>query len=68
MGFKVGDEYRTNELSLTPGGSEVKSISTTGKSKTYDKVKNVNAYCQRLIKDQKIAEIWVDSTIYWKRN
>jgi hypothetical protein len=29
MGFKVGDEYRTNELSLTPGGSEVKSITST---------------------------------------
>jgi hypothetical protein len=68
MGFKVGDEYRKNDLSLVPGGSEVKTVSRNGKSKIYDKIKNIASYCDRLKKDAEIFEIWVDGSIYWIRN
>jgi hypothetical protein len=68
MTFKVSDEYRKNELSLSPGGSEVTSILANGKSTTYDKVKNITAYCNRLKADPKVMEIKIDGNTYWKRN
>lgn len=68
MAIKVGDAYRKNELSFQPGGSEVSSITSNGKMVTYDKIKNVDAYCNRLKNDPKVDEIRVDGTTYWKRN
>ena len=42
--FIVGDKYRTNPLSHKPGGSTVKVFYEGGKSRIYDKIKNVEAY------------------------
>lgn len=42
--FIVNDEYRTNSLSLQPGGTTVKVHYENGKSRIYDKIKNVEAY------------------------
>lgn len=68
MAIRVKDELRTNDLSLTPGGSEVKTIMQDGKDIIYDKIKYVKGYCKRLMADPKVIEIHVDGELYWKRN
>lgn len=42
--FRVSDEYRTNPLSVKPGGSIIKVIYKDGSIRIYDKIKNVEAY------------------------
>lgn len=44
MAFKVGDQYRTSELSLIPGGYTVVVTKTDGKVYEYDKIKKPYAY------------------------
>jgi hypothetical protein len=68
MSIKVKDEYRRNDLSLSPGGSDVTTIMSNGMQLTYDKIKSVEKYCARLKNDQLVAEILVDGKSYWKRN
>jgi hypothetical protein len=68
MSIKVKDEYRRNDLSLSPGGSEVTTIMSDGKKLVYDKIKSVSKYCARLKNDQHVMEILVDGKEYWKRN
>ena len=68
MSIKVKDEYRRNDLSLSPGGSEVTTISSNGKKLVYDKIKSVSRYCERLKNDSQVIEILVDGEMYWKRN
>ncbi len=68
MPIKVKDQYRKNELSLTPGGSEVTTILKNGKSITYDKIKSVDKYCSRLKSDPMVIEIRVDDKLYWAIN
>lgn len=68
MSIKVKDEYRRNDLSLSPGGSDVTAIMSNGKKLTYDKIKSVEKYCARLKKDPLVIEIIVDGEAYWKRN
>lgn len=68
MSIKVKDEYRRNDLSLSPGGSDVTTIMSNGKKLTYDKIKSVEKYCSRLKNDQSVIEILVDGEAYWKRN
>jgi hypothetical protein len=53
---KVTDNYRTNPLSLKPGGSTVKAIHEKGKVFIYDKVKSPGAYIKRINTDSKIEE------------
>lgn len=53
---KVTDNYRTNPLSLKPGGSTVKVIHKKGKAFVYDKVKSPGAYIKRINTDSKIEE------------
>lgn len=67
MSLKVNDEYRRNDLSLSPGGSEVTTIMSNGKKLTYDKIKSVEKYCARLKKDPLVMEILVEGKEYWKR-
>lgn len=64
----VKDEFRKNDLSLTPGGSVVTVIMVDGKKYSYDKVKNVNAYSEKMKKDARVMEIWVGEELKWKRN
>jgi hypothetical protein len=67
MSIKVNDEYRRNDLSLSPGGSDVTTIMSNGKKLIYDKIKYVEKYCARLKKDPLVMEILVDGKEYWKR-
>jgi len=69
MSFKVGDEFRTNKLSLKPGGSTVTVHLIDSDSKIYDKIKNPGKYVASLIKlanEKGITRIDVDGEEFWK--
>ena len=59
MAFKVGDQYRTNELSLVPGGYTVCVRETSGKVLEYDKVKKPYAYIRALSNKDNVMDAWL---------
>lgn len=64
----VGDNFRTNPLSLKPGGYDITVIYENGKSFTYDKVKNPSNYVTRISSNSKygqIVEILIDGNPTW---
>jgi hypothetical protein len=69
----VKDNFRTNPLSLQPGGSTVKAIHETGRVFVYDKVKSPGAYIKRISTDVKtadhgaIVEILINDVSVWTR-
>lgn len=65
--FVVADQFRTNDLSLKPGGSSVSVIYQDGSQKIYTKVKSPKAYVQAITKDLSIVKVLVDGNIYWTR-
>lgn len=65
--FVVSDQFRTNELSLKPGGSSVTVIYSDGTQKIYTKVKNPDAYIKSISRDLSIVKVLVDGNIYWTR-
>lgn len=64
----VQDKFRKNELSLIPGGSVITVVHSKGNRVTYDKIKNIDAYCKYLKKDPNVTEIWIGGSLIWKRN
>lgn len=61
----VGDEFRTNTLSLIPGGSEVE-VHYRERVKVYTKIKNRTSYINSITsKDAEIIAIFVDGN-KWK--
>lgn len=65
--YKVGDDHRTNPLSLRPGGSEVK-VYLNGEIRIYDKIKSPVKYISAIAKKigiQDIHRIEVDGELYW---
>lgn len=65
--YKVGDDHRTNPLSLRPGGSEVK-VYMNGETRIYDKVKSPVNYISTIAKKigiQSIQRIEVNGELYW---
>jgi len=65
--IKVGDSFRTNDLSRQPGGSVVRVVYSDGPDRIYDKVKSVEQYTASLKKRANIAEIHVNGSLYWKK-
>ena len=69
--MRVKDKYRTNPLSLEPGGNNVTVNYADGKSFEYDKVKKPGAYIRRislLYADRgDISEILIDGVLAWAR-
>jgi hypothetical protein len=65
--IQVKDNFRKNPDSLIPGGSVVETISSEGLRLVYDKVKNPSAYIKRIIKDEKIVQIFVDGELFWEK-
>jgi hypothetical protein len=64
----VTDDFRTNPLSLKPGGYDVTVIYQSGKSFTYDKIKNPANYITRISSNSKygqIVEILIDGNSKW---
>lgn len=61
--LKVSDQFRTNELSLVPGGKTVSVTYENGKTLIYDKIKNTEKYISKLhdspSENGKIVEIKV---------
>lgn len=65
--MKVADQYRTNKLSLKPGGHSVTITYADGKSYEYDKVKKPNAYVKKVMKtDKAVIEVLVDNVSVWQ--
>ncbi|CAB4159496.1 hypothetical protein UFOVP699_232 [uncultured Caudovirales phage] len=65
--MRVDDNYRRNELSLEPGGVEVKIIYKNGTERIYDKVKNVKAYTSRAMRDSTVSEVWHGENLLFSR-
>lgn len=66
--MRVEDEYRTNPLSLVPGGEEV-FVYYGERIRIYDKVKNPLAYGKSLIKlakERGITKIEIKNEILWE--
>ena len=62
--FRVNDNYRKNLLSKTPGGSTVYIHHRDGKILSYDKIKNVEAYINKVFLDPTVIKAVVgDVTI-----
>ena len=57
--FKVGDQYRTNDLSFTPGGVTVTVEYKDGRKMYYDKVKYPAAFIKKVMKDPLIYSAYV---------
>lgn len=63
--MKVGDEFRTNPLSLKPGGSLVTVIFNSGRTLEYDKVKSPKKYIARIPDKETISRILIDGRQVW---
>lgn len=66
--MKVADEYRTNPLSLKPGGSTVKVVFFDGKVYEYDKIKYPPTYVGKIEGKEGIVEVWVEDILVWTDN
>jgi hypothetical protein len=66
----VKDQYRTNELSLKPGGFNVKVIHENGRSFVYDKIKSPASYVAYISRTENangnITEIQIEGKTIWK--
>lgn len=58
--IQVTDQFRKNDLSLTPGGAVVEVTYSSGKTLSYDKIKNPKKYIQSLANDSTIVSVKVD--------
>lgn len=67
MAHRVNEEYRTNELSLIPGGDSLTIHHKDGKKLTYDKIKNIQAYAKKAMQDPTVTQIWQENNLVWKR-
>lgn len=69
--LRVSDDYRTNELSLQPGGYEVIVVYENGKRLIYDKVKRPGSYVKSIAlkptANGEIVEILVNNVTMWQR-
>lgn len=62
----VKPEYRTNPLSLRPGGYSVTVIMRNGQRLMYENIKNPDAYIRRAAEDTAVASFLVDGQPYTK--
>ena len=66
-GYFVADAYRTNHLSLKPGGSTVKII-YADHFRVYDKIKYPKSYIEKITsRDYQILAVEVDGKKVWSR-
>ena len=65
----VKDTYRTNPLSLRPGGVTVTVVYTNNYSYNYDKVKNPVKYISVISrKNKQIVDVYIRNIHVWNRN
>jgi|SaaInl5LU_22_DNA_1037371.scaffolds.fasta_scaffold148401_2 hypothetical protein len=63
--YKPTQDQRIHWLSKAPGGSTVKFVYEDTYTVEYDRVKNVDAYIQKVLKNNTrglITEIWINDT------
>ena len=63
--IRVADEYRTNPLSVEPGGDEVTVYTRDGRIRTYDKVKSPQKYIANLHFEEDIVRIDINGESAW---
>ena len=63
--MRVGDEFRTNPLSLKPGGSIVTVVFSNGKTLEYDKVKSPKKYVATIPQKEDIVAVYVNGREVW---
>ena len=63
--MRVGDEYRTNPLSLSPGGSVVTVVFSDGRMLDYDKVKSPKKYVSKIPQKDDITAVYVNGNQVW---
>jgi len=63
----VQDKFRTNELSVQPGGATVTVSHSDGSHRVYKNIKNPRAYTNSILKDETIISVQVDGQAYWAR-
>ena len=63
----VGDRFRTNELSLKPGGHTVTVVYSNGPNRVYQNIKNPELYVRSIVKDLKITSVLVDDQPFWTK-
>lgn len=63
----VGDSFRTNALSLKPGGYTVTVVNFDGSSKIYTKVKNPEAYAKIVSENQSVKKIMTGNKVLFER-
>jgi hypothetical protein len=64
-GIKVQDNYRTNPLSIQPGGVDITITLRDGFKLTYDKIKNPGKYIGKLHNKDSIISIDIDGEVVW---
>lgn len=63
--MRVGDEFRTNPLSLKPGGSIVTVVFSDGRMLDYDKVKSPKKYVESIPTRDDIVAVYVNGNQVW---
>lgn len=63
--MRVADEFRTNPLSLRPGGSIVTVMFSNGKMLDYDKVKSPKKYVASIPQREDITAVFVNGNQVW---
>ena len=66
--LKVSDEFRTNPLSLKPGGSKVNVLYSDGMELIYDKVKSPASYIRTISSkspERRITSVKVNGKVVW---
>lgn len=63
----VHERFRTNELSLKPGGYSVTVVYSDESKRVYTNVKNPKAYVSSIVKDSSIVRVLVEGDVYWTR-
>ena len=63
--IRVADQYRTNPLSVEPGGDEVTVYTRDGRVRTYDKVKSPQKCIANLHFKEDIVRIDINGESAW---
>lgn len=63
--MRVADEFRTNPLSLKPGGSIVTVVFSDGRMLDYDKVKSPKKYVASIPQREDITAVYVNGNQVW---
>jgi len=67
-GYYVGDAYRTNHLSLKPGGYKIEVI-YPDHFRAYDKIKYPQNYIKKIVElDNDIIEVKLEGITCWKKS